>query len=158
MSRYYVDSFAYDFDLFVPQTKKTDNVLEINRRSSRKSASSPLPARRSRLRLSRPSALVMLLVMLLGLIAGNIYLRIKVTEVTSEISSCDVKLERAISENTSLEMELENRVSLKNLEQSAQALGMQKAERYQVRYLDVLGGDKTEVLKDGVLVTATVEE
>ena len=87
MSRYYVDSFAYDFDLFAPQTKKADNVLEINRRSSRKSASSPLPARRSRLRLSRPSALVMLLVMLLGLIAGNIYLRIKVTEVTSEISS-----------------------------------------------------------------------
>ena len=156
MSRYYVDSFAYDFDLFAPQTKKADNVLEIDRRSGRKTASSP--ARRPRVKMSRPVALVMMLVLLLGLIAGNIYLRVRVTEVTNEISRCDVKLERAISENTSLDMEMENRVSLKNLEQSAAALGMQKAERYQVRYLDVLGGDKTEVLKDGTLVTATAEE
>ena len=156
MSRYYVDSFAYDFDLFAPQTKKADNVLEIDRRSGRKTASSP--AHRPRVKMSRPVALVMMLVLLLGLIAGNIYLRVRVTEVTNEISRCDVKLERAISENTSLDMEMENRVSLKNLEQSAAALGMQKAERYQVRYLDVLGGDKTEVLKDGALVTATAEE
>ncbi|MBP5617877.1 MAG: hypothetical protein J6X61_01840, partial [Clostridia bacterium] len=60
--------------------------------------------------------------------------------------------------HTSLEMEMENRVSLKNLEQSAQALGMQKAERYQIRYIDVLDGDKTEVLQGGTLVTADAEE
>lgn len=154
MSSYYVDSFAYDFDLFAPQTKKADNIIQIDRKP--KDASRTV--RRPRRALGRPMAVTLILVLLLGLIAGNIFLRVKVTEVTSRIDACDEKLERAISENTSLEMELENRVSLKNLEQSAQALGMQKAERYQIRYIDVLDGDKTQVLKDGTLVTADAEE
>lgn len=158
MSQYYVDSFAYDFDLFAPQPKKADNVITIDRKSGNKGKNSGASARRPRRAAGRPVAIVMVLLLVLGLIAGNIYLRVKVTEVTSRIDDCDEKLERAISENTSLEMELENRVSLKNLEQSAQALGMQKAERYQIRYIDVLDGDKTEVLHDGTLVTADAEE
>ena len=157
MSAYYVDSFAYDFDLFAPQEKKADNIVELDRKGKGPSSVSK-QRKHHRPVLSRPAAIVMLLILLLGMIAGNIYLRVRVTEVTGEISRCEEKLEQAISENTSLEMELENRVSLKNLEQSAQALGMQKAERYQVRYIDVLDGDKTEVLKDGTLVTATAEE
>ena len=154
MSQYTVDSFAYDFDLFAPQPKKADNVIRIDRKAKNTSSS----ARRPRRAASRPVTVAMILLLLLGLIAGNIFLRVKVTEVTSRIDTCDEKLEQAISENTSLEMELENRVSLKNLEQSAQALGMQKAERYQIRYIDVLDGDKTEVLQGGTLVTADVEE
>ena len=154
MSAYYVDSFAYDFDLFAPQTKQAENVIEIDRKTKSTTRTSHRPRRV----LGRPMAITLILILLLGLIAGNIFLRVKVTEVTSRIDACDEKLERAISENTSLEMELENRVSLKNLEQSAQALGMQKAERYQIRYIDVLDGDKTEVLQNGTLVTAAAEE
>lgn len=154
MNQYYVDSFAYDFDLFAPQEKQTDNVIRINRKSKDQVRSS----RRPRRAVNRPAAIVMILLLTLGLIAGNIFLRVKVTEVTSRIDVCEEKLERAMSENTSLEMELENRVSLKNLEQSAQALGMQKAERYQIRYIDVLDGDKTEVLQNGSLVTADAEK
>ena len=154
MSQYYVDSFAYDFDLFAPQPKKADNVIRIDRKPKNDNAA----ARRPRRAVGRPMTIALIALLLLGLIAGNIFLRVKVTEVTSRIDSCDEKLERAISENTSLEMELENRVSLKNLEQSAQTLGMQKAERYQIRYIDVLDGDKTEVLRNGALVTADAEE
>lgn len=154
MNQYYVDSFAYDFDLFAPQEKQADNVIRIDRKSKDQVRSS----RRPRRAVNRPAAIVMILLLTLGLIAGNIFLRVKVTEVTSRIDVCEEKLERAMSENTSLEMELENRVSLKNLEQSAQALGMQKAERYQIRYIDVLDGDKTEVLQNGSLVTADAEE
>lgn len=156
MSNYYVDSFAYDFDMFAPQPKQKNNVVEIQRKKN--TLSDVRSSRRPRRATSRIAPLVMMLILVLGLIAGNIYLRVQVTEVTSQINSYNQKLERAISENTSLEMEMENRVSLKNLEQSAQELGMQKAERYQIRYIDVLDGDKTEVLKDGVLVTANAEE
>lgn len=156
MSRYYVDSFAYDFDMFAPQPEKKSNVVEIHRKKNVSATRSP--SGQPRRELSRKAPVIMMLVLMLGLIVGNIYLRVQVTEVTSQINSYNQKLERALSENTSLEMEMENRVSLKNLEQSAQALGMQKAERYQVRYIDVLDGDKTEVLQDGVLVTADVEE
>lgn len=158
MSQYTVDSFAYDYDLFAPQPKKADNVIRIDRKAKNSDTGSTSSSRRPRRAAGRPTAIVMVLLLLLGLIAGNIFLRVKVTEVTSNIDACDEKLERAISENTSLEMEMENRVSLKNLEQSAQALGMQKAERYQIRYIDVLDGDKTEVLQGGTLVTADAEE
>lgn len=156
MSNYYVDSFAYDFDMFAPQPKQKSNVVEIQRKKS--TPSDNRSSRSPRRSASRKAPLVMMLILVLGLIAGNIYLRVQVTEVTSQINSYSQKLERAISENTSLEMEMENRVSLKNLEQSAQEMGMQKAERYQIRYIDVLDGDKTEVFKDGVLVTANAEE
>ncbi len=156
MSNYYVDSFAYDFDMFAPQTKKNNNVVEIQRKKS--SSNDKSSSRRPRRAISNRMPFLMMLILVVGLIAGNIYLRVQVTEVTSQINSYGQKLERAISENTSLEMEMENRISLKNLEQSAQELGMQKAQRYQIRYIDVLDGDKTEVLKDGALVTANAEE
>ena len=129
MSAYYVDSFAYDFDLFAPQTKQAENVIEIDRKTKSTTRTSHRPRRV----LGRPMAITLILILLLGLIAGNIFLRVKVTEVTSRIDACDEKLERAISENTSL-------------------------ERYQIRYIDVLDGDKTEVLQNGTLVTAAAEE
>ncbi len=155
MANYYVDSFAYDYDMFMP-AKKADNVIEINsKRKSNKAKSKSFS--RPKTASSRFSATTLLLVMIFGLIAGNIYLRVQVNEVANQIDKYDTKLERALSENTALEMEIENCVSLKNLEVSATELGMKKAENYQINYIDILDGDKTEVAKNGILVTADAE-
>ena len=153
MSRYQVNSFAYDYDMFLPKTEKPSNIVELDRRKDTDVVKQP---RRAAARaVSIP--MIMMIVLMLGLVLGNIFLRVRITEVTSTISKCDTQLDRAISENTSLEMRIENAVSLKNLEQSAQELGMQKAERYQINYIDAVDSDKTEVLKGGSLLTAAAE-
>ncbi len=155
MSSYYVDSFAYDYDMFMPAKKKADNVIDISsKRKSNTTKNSAGPVKAT----YRSTAKILMIVLILGLIAGNIYLRVQVNEVTNQINACETKLERALSENTALEMEIENCVSLKNLEASATELGMKKAESYQINYIDILDGDKTEIAKNGVLVTADAQE
>ena len=155
MANYYVDSFAYDYDMFMP-AKKADNVIEIDSKRKTNKARSKTSSR-PKAATRRFSATTLLLVMIFGLIAGKIYLRVQVNEVANQIDKYDTKLERALSENTALEMEIENYVSLKNLEASATELGMKKAENYQINYIDILDGDKTEIAKNGILVTADAE-
>ncbi len=153
MSKYYVDSFAYDYDMFMPHEKKQNNVVELNRKKStsvkRKSAKRPFAA----------SSLVKVAftVVMLALIIGNIYLRVQVTEVTTEINKMQTEYDRAFSQNVSLEMQLESSISYKNLEESAKALGMQKAEPHQINYINSVDTDKIEVSNGTALVTADVE-
>ena len=152
MSKYYVDSFAYDYDMFMPHEKKQNNVVEINRKRSNNAA----PRRNSKPRAFSAGSLVEVafVAVMLGLIVGNIYLRVQVTEVTSKINKVQTEYNRALAENVSLEMQLESSVSYKNLEQSAKSLGMQKAEPYQINYINSVGGDKIEITDGNNLVTA----
>ncbi len=152
MSKYYVDSFAYDYDMFMPHQKKQNNVVELNRKksssASRKQAKQPLTAGSL---MKFAFAAVML-----ALIIGNIYLRVQVTEVTTEINKVQTEYNRAMSQNVSLEMQLESSVSYKNLEEAARAMGMQKAEPHQINYINSVDTDKIEVSDGNTLVTADV--
>ena len=152
MSKYYVDSFAYDYDMFMPHEKKQNNVVEINRKRSNNAA----PRRNSKPRAFSAGSLVKVafVAVMLGLIVGNIYLRGQVTEVTSKINKVQTEYNRALAENVSLEMQLESSVSYKNLVQSAKSLGMQKAEPYQINYINSVGGYKIEITDGNNLVTA----
>lgn len=153
MSKYYVDSFAYDYDMFMPHEKKQNNVVELNRKKtasvSRKTAKRPFTA----------SSLVKIAftAVMLALIIGNIYLRVQVTEVTTEINKAQTEYDRALSQNVSLEMQLESSISYKNLEESAKALGMQKAEPHQINYINSVDTDKIEVSDGTTLITANVK-
>ena len=53
MSNYYVDSFAYDFDMCAPQPKQKSNVVEIQRKKS--TPSDNRSSRRPRRSASRPA-------------------------------------------------------------------------------------------------------
>ncbi|MBR5010926.1 MAG: hypothetical protein IKY12_00045, partial [Clostridia bacterium] len=91
---------------------------------------------------------------MLALIVGNIYLRVQVTEVTSQINKAQIENDKLLSEQISLEMKLENDIAYKNLEESAKALGMQKAEPYQMNYICSADVDVVEVKDGNGLVTA----
>lgn len=150
MSKYYVDSFAYDYDMFMPHEKKQNNVVEINRKKSRPTA------KKTASRMFTAGALVKtaFVLVMLALIMGNIYLRVQVTEITTEINKVQTEYSRALSQNTSLEMQLESTISYKNLEDSAKALGMQKAEPHQINYINSVDSDKVEITDGKTLVTA----
>ncbi len=154
MSKYYVESFAYDYDMFMPHEKKQDNVVELNRKKATSTSAKAV---------ARPSAgsvliKVLAFICVLALVSGSILLRAQITEVTKSINEVQIQYDRALSENISLEMQLESSISYKNLEESARALGMQKAEPHQINYIYSVETDKLEVANGDTLVRAGADK
>ncbi len=157
MSRYYVDSFAYDFDMFMPREKKQNNVVELDRKKAVSKQASSKRNRKHALNSGRLFSSLFVVVML-ALIVGNIYLRVQVTEVTTQINRAQIENDKLISEKVSLEMKIENDIAYNNLEESAKALGMQKVEPYQMNYICSADDDVVEVDKGSGLKTAKTDE
>lgn len=131
--KYYNDSLAYDFSLFMPaeEKEKEENIVKLPKPVSKKKAK---VARRT---LSLSAFAVMTSGFILAALCGNIFLRIRINEVNSQIN--DIKSEIAVldSEKTSLQVELERRISYSNIEIQATELGMKKMDKNQVKYIRV---------------------
>lgn len=80
-------------------------------------------------------------------------MRIKINEVNSEIGEVRAAITELESEKTSLEVEMQRRISFANLELEATQLGMRKMEKSNVKYIRVNDKDKA-VRADGSEVTA----
>lgn len=80
-------------------------------------------------------------------------MRIKINEVNSEIGEVKAAITELDSEKTSLEVEMQRRISFANLELEATQLGMRKMEKSNVKYIRVNDKDKA-VKADGSEVTA----
>lgn len=147
--KYYNDSLAYDFDMFMPskakQNKKDDNIIKL---------ATPKPKKRTRkaVRAVSVSAFtIMAAVFMLSALCGNLFLRLQINEVNSEINDMKAQIGELDSEKTALEMEFERRISYSNIELEATELGMKKMSKEQVKYIRV--NDKNAAItSDGELV------
>ncbi|MGN0492705.1 MAG: hypothetical protein ACI4F7_03570 [Acutalibacteraceae bacterium] len=151
--KYYNDSLAYDFEMFMPKTAETqktrDNIVVMPKNAERSKKRTRAAARS----LTSPALLIMTAVFILAGLCGNIALRIKINEVNSEINAVKSAITELDSEKTSLEVELQSRISYSNLELEATQLGMRKMEKSNVKYIRVNDKDKA-VTADGRTVTA----
>ena len=145
--KYYNDSLAYDFEMFMPRpAEKTnkDNIVKLPQSN---------PHRRARKRaavksISASAFAVMATVFMVAAMCGNIFLRLQINEVNSQINDVKNEINVLESERTSLEVELERVISYSNIELEAAEIGMQKMDKNQVKYIRV--NDKnTAVTKDG---------
>jgi cell division protein FtsL len=149
--KYYNDSLAYDFDMFMPsearKAKKEDNIIKL---------AAPKPKKKTRraIRAASVSAFtVMLAVFMLSALCGNLFLRLQINEVNSKINDMKSQINELDSEKTALEMEFERRISYSNIELEATELGMKKMSKDQVQYIRV--NDKNAAItSDGKLVEA----
>ncbi|MDD6284313.1 MAG: hypothetical protein PUB05_03005 [Firmicutes bacterium] len=153
-NRYYVDSLAYDFDMFMPKENKQNNVVELPRQA--KTSSKARPSARPRAALSPVK--IMVILAMVAAVAFTIYLRGEINSVSSQIAKMEKQIDQAQSENVSLEMQLENCVSYKNLEQSAAALGMHRADKSQITYIVVNDTDVTQKANSDGTYTAANNE
>lgn len=132
--KYYNDSLAYDFEMFMPKEKKQhtrDNIVvmpNVAQKQRRRAASR---------RLSPTVVAIMSVVFVLAGLCGNIALRIKINEVNSQINDVKAVVAELDSEKTSLEVELQRRISYMNLELEATQLGMKKPSKEDVTYIRV---------------------
>ena len=141
--KYYNDSLAYDFNMFMPressaapavpasEPKKRRNILVMPKTVSRKKA------RAAKSTASLSAFAVMFSIVLLIGFCGNIYLRMRVNEVHSQINNIKSEIEVLHTERTSLQVELERRISYSNIEIEATGIGMQKLDKNQVKYIRV---------------------
>lgn len=149
--KYYNDSLAYDFQLFMPKEKPQsvpdDNIIKMPRRK-KKTRSKSVEAR-----FSAGAFSIVTTIIIVGALCTNIFLRIQVNELNSDINKAKTELATKQSECVALQMEYENRISYINLEAEATALGMRKLDKSQVVYVRV--NDKSMAkTQDGKILLA----
>ncbi len=149
--KYYNDSLAYDFEMFMPRSAepvRKDNIVKLPKSKQQRRAN-----RRAVKRVSASAFAVMTAVFMLSAMCGNIFLRLQINEVNSKINSVKSEINQLESEKTRLEVELERVISYSNIELEAAEIGMQKMDKDQVKYIRV--NDKnTAVTQNGDLVTS----
>ena len=154
--KYYNDSLAYDFNMFMPRESAApavasggrENVMPMPKTYTRKKAKAAKSA------VSLSAFAVMFSIILLAAFCGNIYLRMRVNEFNSKINSVKEEIEVLNTEKTSLQVELERRISYSNIEVEATNIGMQKLDKSQVKYIRV--NDKnTAVNSDGEIMSSS---
>ena len=151
--KYYNDSLAYDFEMFMPKKAETvrekDNIIVMPKKAVRSKQ-----RRRSAARSLSPSVLVIMGVFfVLAGLCGNIALRLEINEVNDKINDTKKAIAELDSEKTVLEVELQRRISYSNLELEAVQLGMKKPSKDDVTYIKV--NDKNAAkTKDGTIVVS----
>ena len=146
--KYYNESLAYDFDMFMSRTEKNrkDNIIKM-----------PNPKAKARQHqavktMSVSVFAVMVTVVMLAALCGNIFLRLQINEVNNEINEVKAAINELDSQKTELAVELERRISYSNIELQATELGMTKRSKDQVKYIRV--NDKNAALVDDSIVVS----
>ena len=100
---------------------------------------------------------VMACVFILAALCGNIFFRLRINEIDNKINDVESQINVLDGEKTSLEVELERRISYSNIEVEAAQLGMQRMDKDQVKYIRV--NDKnTAVTARGEAVSSKTTE
>lgn len=135
--KYYNESLAYDFEMFSPKTAKqprsTDNIVVMPKVAT-KTKKRKVAARKA---LSAPISYIMCVAFVLAGLCGNIALRLEINEVNAKINDVKAVIAECDSEKTSLEVEMQRRISFANLELEATQLGMVKPDKDKVTYIRV---------------------
>ena len=150
--KYYNDSLAYDFEMFMPRKEepvRKDNIVKLPQTRVHTRAK-----KRAVKRVSASAFAVMASVFVLAAMCGNILLRLQINEVNSKINDVKSEINALESQKTALEVELESVSSYSNIELEAAEIGMQKMDKSQVKYIRVNDKD-TAVTKDGKTVEST---
>ena len=152
-AKYYNDSLAHDFEMFMPREKKTEaEIVKLPVNQKKKAA-----AKRSlRKGLSSRISFVLIVAFILSAICAQIALRIEISEVNSDTVKAKQTLAELSGEETRLNVEFERLISYNNLEASAKALGMKKMDRNQIVYIRVNDSNKA-IDSNGNILTANNE-
>ncbi|HHW46565.1 MAG TPA: hypothetical protein GXX17_06615 [Clostridiales bacterium] len=146
-TKYYTGSLAYDFDLFLPREKKKNQdsakIVRMPKANSR--------TRTLAVPVAQKVGSVLTVAFILAMVFMQLYLRVQINEINDQIHKKKAAVEELISEETRLQMELERKISYKNLEEAAEALGMRKKERSQVTYIRVNNANVAEC-RDGKVI------
>lgn len=146
-SKYYNDSLAYDFELFMPKEKKQPaTVVKMPEKKIKKAKA------KAKKRVSSVASVLALSVFMVAIVCVNIALRVEISEVNSDIVEAKTRYAAVSGEETRLNVEFERMISYGNLEEAAKELGMKKTDKDQIVYIEVNDSDKAVDSNGNVLV------
>ncbi len=132
-------SSAYDLSRFETQTKEQKAQVEGVKIKRVK----PVPRRISRV---NPLKAIVLMLLVIAVTSSLLYTRVLLTEQISDISEAEEQYTKLEAEGVRLNLALEGKVSLKNVEDYAQTeLGMVKKDANNVEYIRLTQENKIEV-------------
>jgi cell division protein FtsL len=141
--KYCNDSLAHDFDMFMPREKKQNHVVvELPKKSKQK------PKAKSSVKVSSKLFSIIVTVFLVGAAFGCLFLHAEISKVSNELNAVEAETVKLKSEQTRLNVILEKKTSVGNLENQAKKLGMQKQEKTQVNYIFNYQDENTEYSAD----------
>ena len=152
-AKYYNDSLAYDFEIFMPKTQHSPRaeIVKMPKKKVNKAI-----RRQARREVSKTASIIMIGLFLVSMILAGIALRVEISEVNSEIIKAKHELAALSGEETRINMEFEQMMSYKNIEEAAKALGMRKMDKSQIVYIRV--NDTNKVIdSNGNVLTAENE-
>ncbi len=146
-SKYYNDSLAYDFELFMPKEKKQHaTVVKMPEKKIKKTKA------KARKRVSSIASIITLATFMVGIVCANIALRVEISEVNSDIVEAKARYAAVSGEETRLNVEFQRMISYGNLEEAAKELGMRKTDKDQIVYIETNDSDKAVDADGNVLV------
>lgn len=141
--KYCNDSLAHDFDMFMPREKKQNHVVvELPKKSKQKTKA------KSSAKVSSKLFSIIVTVFLIGAAFGCLFLHAEISKVSNELNAVEAETVKLKSEQTRLNVILEKKTSVGNLENQAKKLGMQKQEKTQVNYIFNYQDENTEYSAD----------
>lgn len=128
-------NLAYDLALFENRQRRTRPVVEVVKPAQ-------TAAKNSAQTLLNTLCCIALAVVVVAFLFANIYSRVQLSETRYNITDAETTLTKLQSEETRLSAELDNKISIKNIETFATAeLGLSRMESYQVTYLNLATDD-----------------
>lgn len=132
-------NLAYDYRrLAEREAARTPQIREVRKEKVREE-------KKSGLSMARVSATLLVVV---AMLSALLYTRVVQIEVTREYNQTEETLAALKSENSTLTKQLENKLSIANIEEIAlNQLGMQKLENRQIQYITFETEDVVEVVQ-----------
>ena len=152
-AKYYNDSLAYDFELFMPKTQHSPRAEIVKMPKKRVNKAARRIARRE---VSKTVSVIMIGILLVTMICAGIAIRVEISEVNSQIIKAKNELAALSGEETRIDMEFEQMMSYKNIEAAAQEMGMRKIDKSQIVYIRVNDTNKA-IDANGNVLTAENE-
>ncbi len=140
------ENVAYDLSLFEPKEVRQEQAAARRAQKPAKPAGAAAPAARAAVRpltvVKCAAAGAFVMVALLAVMVGNVQLN----RLNNQASRLKSQLSNAKSAQVQLNVQLESRASLDNVENYAvNKLGLQKIGSYQIEYVHMLDKDKVEL-------------
>lgn len=108
-----------------------------------------VPKAKPRAKTTSPLKVILFLGLIIAMSFSVMFSRAQLTEITTKVNAATKELESLESEKVRLTTELEDKVSLRNVEEYAtMELGLEKLDPSQIEYVTLSDGEEVEVKEE----------
>lgn len=97
---------------------------------------------------NRKGSLVMMaaILLLVGLVCYQIYCNAQYNELTTQVNNLKSEYEDLVNEEIQLNVQIDAKAELNNIEAIATSMGMSKIQQHQIEYVNLGSEDRAEVI------------